>query len=56
MTDHENQIEEFGKDDDFWLFGYGSVPFCPMPIPITHPKQKSHLETTATLRYFYYKP
>ena len=23
MTDHEKQIEEFGKNDDFWLFGYG---------------------------------
>ncbi|KAF2468083.1 ChaC-domain-containing protein [Lindgomyces ingoldianus] len=25
MADHEKQIEGFGKDDDFWLFGYGQV-------------------------------
>jgi len=26
MKSHEQQIEEFGKNDDFWLFGYGYVP------------------------------
>jgi hypothetical protein len=23
MADHEKQIEDFGKNNDFWLFGYG---------------------------------
>lgn len=25
MTEHEKDIAEFGKNDDFWLFGYGYV-------------------------------
>ncbi|KAJ4345881.1 uncharacterized protein N0V89_012017 [Didymosphaeria variabile] len=36
MADHEKQIEEFGKNDDFWLFGYGF---------------ESDMETAATFRY-----
>ena len=23
MADHQKEIEEFGNNDDFWLFGYG---------------------------------
>lgn len=23
MADHQKEIEDFGKNDDFWLFGYG---------------------------------
>lgn len=25
MADHTKEIEEFGNNDDFWLFGYGRV-------------------------------
>ncbi|KAF1975277.1 ChaC-like protein [Bimuria novae-zelandiae CBS 107.79] len=31
MTDHSRQIEDFGKNDDFWLFGYGSLIWKPPP-------------------------
>ncbi|KAF2634911.1 ChaC-like protein [Massarina eburnea CBS 473.64] len=31
MTDHEKQIEDFGKNDSFWLFGYGSLIWKPPP-------------------------
>ncbi|KAH7123806.1 ChaC-like protein-domain-containing protein [Dendryphion nanum] len=30
-AEHQRQIEEFGKDDDFWLFGYGSLIWKPPP-------------------------
>lgn len=23
MGDHQKEIDEFGNNDDFWLFGYG---------------------------------
>ena len=23
MADHQKEIEEFGQNNDFWLFGYG---------------------------------
>jgi len=23
MSDHQKDIEEFGNNDEFWLFGYG---------------------------------
>ena len=23
MSEHQKEIEEFGNNDDFWLFGYG---------------------------------
>jgi cation transport protein ChaC len=23
MADHQKEIDEFGNNDDFWLFGYG---------------------------------
>jgi hypothetical protein len=25
MSEHEKEIEDFGQNDDFWLFGYGYV-------------------------------
>ncbi|KAF2187621.1 ChaC-like protein [Zopfia rhizophila CBS 207.26] len=31
MTEHQKEIEEFGKNDDFWLFGYGSLIWKPPP-------------------------
>ncbi|KAF2132782.1 ChaC-like protein [Dothidotthia symphoricarpi CBS 119687] len=31
MTDHEKEIEDFGKNDDFWIFGYGSLIWKPPP-------------------------
>ncbi|KAJ4287318.1 hypothetical protein N0V90_012716 [Kalmusia sp. IMI 367209] len=49
MTDHEKQIEEFGKNDDFWLFGYGCVSSQRLKMG-AHKKQESNLETTTTLR------
>jgi hypothetical protein len=26
MAEHKSAIEDFGTNDDFWLFGYGYVP------------------------------
>jgi hypothetical protein len=23
MSEHQKEIDEFGNNDDFWLFGYG---------------------------------
>lgn len=23
MADHEQEIQDFGQNNDFWLFGYG---------------------------------
>ncbi|XPS70567.1 hypothetical protein M3J09_002778 [Ascochyta lentis] len=31
MADHQKEIEEFGSNDDFWLFGYGSLIWKPPP-------------------------
>ncbi|KAJ4363698.1 hypothetical protein N0V95_001013 [Ascochyta clinopodiicola] len=31
MADHQKEIEEFGNNDDFWLFGYGSLIWKPPP-------------------------
>jgi hypothetical protein len=28
MSGHQKEIEEFGKNDDFWLFGYGQAFDC----------------------------
>ncbi|KAH7399667.1 ChaC-like protein [Pyrenochaeta sp. MPI-SDFR-AT-0127] len=31
MAEHQKEIEEFGQNDDFWLFGYGSLIWKPPP-------------------------
>ncbi|CAA9957769.1 ChaC protein [Pyrenophora teres f. maculata] len=31
MADHQSEIEAFGSNDDFWLFGYGSLIWKPPP-------------------------
>ncbi|KAF1840382.1 ChaC-like protein [Cucurbitaria berberidis CBS 394.84] len=31
MADHQREIETFGSNDDFWLFGYGSLIWKPPP-------------------------
>jgi cation transport regulator ChaC len=31
MADHQNEIDTFGNNDDFWIFGYGSLIWKPPP-------------------------
>ena len=55
MTDHEKEIEDFGSNDDFWIFGYGYIKALPWTqlIDIDFLAQKFDMEATATFWYFY---
>lgn len=54
MADHQKEMEEFGNNDDFWLFGYGYTTAVHIDYSlqlISTNKQKSDLETSAAFRY-----
>jgi hypothetical protein len=51
MADHEKEIEEFGNNDDFWLFGYGCEHQSMMHADKLTALQKPNLETTTTFWY-----
>jgi hypothetical protein len=52
MADHKTEIEEFGNNDDFWIFGYGySSPNLHLIASQWHANnwQEFDMETSATL-------
>jgi hypothetical protein len=52
MTEQELPVEEFGQNDNFWLFGYGFVlAMITHEMELLTVTQESDMETTATLRY-----
>lgn len=61
-TEHEKEIESFGANNDFWIFGYGYVNHCgeeqtekitPPPFPLPFLCIRFHLSHTYTLLYVY---
>jgi hypothetical protein len=55
MSDHQREIEEFGNNDDFWLFGYGYDRLFEQYLHFGSTKalQELDMEATATLWYIH---
>ena len=49
MTDHELEIEAFGQNDDFWIFGYGYVG----TMSLNFGDSKSRTERTMLIYWIY---